>query len=193
VPPGANEKFVKFDPHANHRDPKNYPVLHGVWLYFMIMMSRVFTFFGLHTLCGSSRSTFDRTVRPATTTRSSRRRSAASARWTASTTCSWRSRSSADLHGHSAGLLRPGLVGGSLAGLLGGGEAAGLWHRFFAILLIINFGAALHWARARVHGPDVLVPASGCSVPRSLCPAWKDVKDCLGMLRWFVGLGRGRA
>jgi cytochrome b subunit of formate dehydrogenase len=76
-----------------------------------------------------------------------------------------------------------------LASVFGGIEAAGLWHRFFAILLIANFvlhfvGLAQSFRRRRCAWHDW---AFG---PNSLAPRWQDVKDCMGMFRWFFGLGR---
>ncbi|MBZ0171134.1 MAG: hypothetical protein K8E66_02020, partial [Phycisphaerales bacterium] len=57
--PGASENFVDFDPHANYRDAENYPILFGVWLYFLVMMSSVFTFFGLHTMLWFFRAKYE--------------------------------------------------------------------------------------------------------------------------------------
>ena len=44
----ADAKFAQFAPHADMHDGTSFPVLHGVWLYFVIMMSAAFGFFGLH-------------------------------------------------------------------------------------------------------------------------------------------------
>ncbi len=187
---GANANFVKFDPHANHRDAHNYPILHGVWLYFMVMMSSVFTFFGLHTILWFFRA------------RRERAKLGVHAHHHKAETAIRRF-SAMDRINHLFvaltffGLTATGIPlvfadsgwARHLSDLVGGVEAAGLWHRFFAILLIINFGAhfaSLGWnflhrkcsAREWLFGPN------------SLLPRWKDAKDIGGMLRWFVGGGR---
>jgi len=76
-----------------------------------------------------------------------------------------------------------------LAGLFGGVEAAGVWHRVFAVMLIINFilhfyGLGRAFLRRKctwkewIFGPD------------SLVPRFKDVADCFNMFRWFFGRRR---
>ena len=187
--PAANESFVKFDPHANHRDAKNFPVLHGVWLYFMIVMSAVFTFFGLHTLMWFARSTVDR-ARCGPPHRHARSSTAI------------RRFGPLDRINHAFvaltffGLTATGIPlvfaeqgwAKSLAGLLGGVEAAGMWHRMFAVMLIANF--TLHFiGLAHAFWTRTCSWKEWLFGPGSLVPRWKDVKDCLGMLRWFVGLG----
>ncbi len=185
--PGANEKFVEFDPHANYRDAKHYPVLHGVWLYFMIMMSSVFTFFGIHTILWFFRA------------RRERARMGAPPEHGGAHITRF---SFVDRVNHALvaitffGLTATGIPlifsdqawARAMARMMGGIEAAGLWHRFFAILLMLNFG--LHFfvlgrrflkrtvsARAWLFGPN------------SMMPRWKDAKDMAGMFSWFV---RGR-
>jgi cytochrome b subunit of formate dehydrogenase len=189
--PGANANFVKFDPHANHRDSKNYPILHGVWLYFMVMMSSVFTFFGLHTILWFFRA------------RRERRRLGLAHHHHPPAQTAIRRFTRMDRINHFFvaltffGLTATGIPlvfsdnswARPLINLLGGVETAGLIHRFFAILLIINFGAhfaSLGWnflhrkctAREWIFGPN------------SLAPRWKDAKDIFAMFRWFFGRGR---
>ncbi|MBK7406108.1 MAG: hypothetical protein IPJ41_16250 [Phycisphaerales bacterium] len=184
---GANASFVKFDPHANYRDGKHYPILHGVWWYFIIVMSSVFTFFGLHTVLWFVRSMIEQ--RPA-------------GHKHAHAPTAIRRFTGLNRVNHALvaltffGLTATGipLVFSShpwarvLASLFGGIEAAGLWHRFFAILLIINFtlhfyGLGRAFLRRRQSWHQWLFG------PASLIPRWKDVTDCLNMFRWFVGLG----
>jgi cytochrome b subunit of formate dehydrogenase len=187
--PGATTSFVKFDPHANYRDSANYPVLHGVWLYFMVMMSSVFTFFGLHTLLWFMRSMFDRI-------RHGRPKPHAHG------TTAIRRFTGLNRVNHLLvaltffGLTATGIPlvfshqkwASYLAAIFGGIEAAGLWHRFFAILLIINF--VLHFVglakafRQRKCAWHVWIFG-----PNSLVPRWKDAADCFGMFRWFFGRG----
>jgi hypothetical protein len=56
----ADAKFAEFAPHADHRDAKRFPILFGVWMYFVIMMSASFGFFGLHCVFWFLRSVIDR-------------------------------------------------------------------------------------------------------------------------------------
>ena len=188
--PGATTSFVQFDPHANHRDSRNYPLLHGVWLYFMIMMSGVFTFFGLHTILWFFRS------------RKERARLGA-AKHAHGATTAIRRFSTLDRWNHAFvaitffGLTATGIPlvfadetwARHLADVVGGVEAAGIWHRVFAVMLIINF--AVHFV-----GLGMAFRRRTCTAkewlfgPNSLLPRWKDAKDVLGMFRWFFGRGR---
>ncbi|MFO0831704.1 MAG: hypothetical protein U0637_07650 [Phycisphaerales bacterium] len=187
--PSANENFAKFNPHANFKDARNFPVLYGVWLYFMIVMTTVFTFFGLHTVLWFVRSLIER-----------RKHGAHPAHGHASTAI--RRFDTLDKINHAFvaltffGLTATGIPlvfsddkwARTAASLMGGIEAAGLWHRMFAVLLIANL--VLHFL-----GLGYRFLNRGCSWkewlfgPGSLLPRWKDVTDCLGMLGWFV---RGR-
>ena len=188
--PGANASFVKFDPHADFHDPGNYPILHGVWLYFMVMMSGVFSFFGLHTILWFVRASRERRrlAKLNGHTHSHERPPTAIRRFTA-----------LDRVNHALvaltffGLTATGIPlvfsedrwARWLAGIVGGVEAAGLWHRFFAILLIINLG--LHFAGlARNFFRRKCTAKEWLFGPNSLLPRWKDAKDIMGMFRWFL-------
>ena len=48
--PGATMGFTEYEPHANPLDGKNYPVLHGTFLFMTALLVGVFVFFGGHTL-----------------------------------------------------------------------------------------------------------------------------------------------
>jgi cytochrome b subunit of formate dehydrogenase len=194
--PDSNAQFVQFDPHANFRDGANYPLLHGVWLYFVIMMSAVFTFFGVHTILWFFRSTAER------------RRLAAAGHLhhPPHGATAIRRFSTLDRINHAFvaitffGLTATGIPlvfaehpwAHTLANAVGGIEAAGLWHRLFAALLIANFalhfvGLGLKFARRTCSWREWLFG------PNSLMPRWKDAKDVTGMLRWFfVGGQRPR-
>ncbi|MCK6477193.1 MAG: hypothetical protein L6Q35_10220 [Phycisphaerales bacterium] len=187
--PGSNAQFVKFDPHANHRDAKNYPILHGVWLYFMIMMSSVFTFFGVHTILWFVRSCFSRRHAPAA---HHHKQETAIRRF-----------GTMDRINHLLvaltffGLTYTGIPlvfadrgwARVMADLVGGAGAAGLWHRFFAILLIINLGLHFfHLLRNFIHRRNTA--KEWLFGPESLVPRVKDASDCIGMFRWFFGAGK---
>jgi cytochrome b subunit of formate dehydrogenase/nitrate/TMAO reductase-like tetraheme cytochrome c subunit len=47
--PEANAGFAAYKPHANPLDGKNYPVLHGTFLFMTTLLVGVFVFFGGHT------------------------------------------------------------------------------------------------------------------------------------------------
>ncbi len=187
---GSNANFVQFDPHADFRDGKHYPLLHGVWIYFVIMMSSVFTAFGVHTILWFIRSTAER------------RRLAAEGKLhhPAPATTAIRRFTTLDRINHAFvaltffGLTATGIPlvfaedrwARTLANAIGGIEAAGIVHRIFAALLIANF--ALHFV-----GLGLRFMRRTCSArewlfgPNSLMPRWKDAKDAFGMMRWFLG------
>ena len=185
--PGANANFVKFDPHADYKDRKNYPVLYGVWWYFIIVMSSVFTFFGLHTLLWFLRSMVYRAKHGPTPKHPPAETQIR--RFTALNRVN-----------HALvmltffGLTATGIPlvfneqpwAKGLAGLFGGIESAGLIHRVFAAMLIVNF--VLHFIGL---GRSFLRRSGSWSQwvfgPNSLVPRWKDITDCVGMFRWFAG------
>ncbi len=181
----ADASFAQFHAHADFRDRRNYPVLWAVWMYFIIVMSCAFGFFGLHSVLWFLRSLYNRV------------RHGAHPRHVA--------------HGHAIerfnktdrinhafviitffGLTLTGMPllfsdtewGKFLAACFGGVTAAGIIHRLFAIILAINF---------LVHGWGVLKRFRERKVsfwqwlfgPNSMVPRWKDFTDCLGMWRWF--------
>ncbi|MCA8959371.1 MAG: hypothetical protein KDC38_02610 [Planctomycetes bacterium] len=185
---GANESFVQFSPHANYRDRENYPLLYAIWIYFIVVMSGAFGFFGLHTLLWFGRSIQQRIAHgphpPVDKSRVVRRFS----------------KLNRVNHVFVAltffGLTATGIPlvfsdqawAGTLASLFGGIVLAGVWHRVFAFMLIVNFAVHLLAlaASARRHPRGLVHWLFG---PNSLVPKWKDVQDCFGMFRWFFGLG----
>ncbi len=179
----ASESFAKFESHADPHDAARYPVLHGAWLYFVIMMSFAFGFFGLHSVFWFIRSWIDRIKRgPLPSHHHSTTRIK---RFTL-----------VDRINHAFviisffGLTLTGLPlfyadqewGRKLMGMLGGPTVAGRLHRFFAIMLICNF--IVHFCgminRFRKHGVFNIVFG-----PTTMLPRWKDITDCAGMWRWF--------
>jgi cytochrome b subunit of formate dehydrogenase len=184
----ATASFVKFEAHADHRDAKRYPVLYGVWIYFVIVMSSAFGFFGLHSVLWFFRSMIERVrngpppnhkTNPHAIQRFNR----------------------VDRINHAFvilsffGLTITGLPllyadqgwATTLINLLGGVRVAGILHRIFAVMLIGNFV---------VHGVGVLnrIRKYGLKSmlfgPYTMLPRWKDVQDCLGMWRWFFVGGK---
>ncbi|HHN78227.1 MAG TPA: hypothetical protein ENK11_06080 [Phycisphaerales bacterium] len=184
--PRAGGGFIKFDPHADYRDAKHYPILFGVWMYFIVMMSGVFTFFGLHSLLWFLRARKEKPHAAPPDTRAESK-AAAIRRFT-----------TLNRINHALvvitffGLTATGIPlvfsheqwARVLMRMFGGVQVAGVWHRFFAVMLIVNFivhfyGLARAFLRRTtpwhrwLFGPD------------SLVPRWKDARDVAGMIRWF--------
>jgi cytochrome b subunit of formate dehydrogenase len=185
--PDANASFAQFQPHADYRDAHRFPVLHGVWLYFIIVMSGAFGFFGLHSLLWFLRSWIDRIKHGV---QKKHNGGPAIQRF-----------NRVDRINHALviisffGLTVTGLPlifadhrwARVLAAMLGGVNSAGILHRIFAIMLIANF--VIHGFglanRIRKHGVRKLLFG-----PATMLPRWKDITDCLGMFRWFFAGGR---
>ena len=186
--PQANARFAQFEAHADHRDAKRYPLLHGVWLYFVIVMSAAFGFFGLHSLLWFVRSAVERY------------RSGRGRRFAANPHAVQRF-SKVDRINHAFvivsffGLTLTGLPlffadqgwAKTLMAMLGGVRSAGVLHRIFGIMLIGNF--AVHFVVLARHlrrdGFRKLLLG-----PTTMLPRWKDFKDCAGMFRWFFVGGK---
>lgn len=185
--PKATASFAQFSAHADFRDRENYPLLHGIWLYFVIMMSFAFGFFGLHSICWFIRSWIDRMKHgkhpkfgpaPYAIRRFNR----------------------VDRINHALvivsffGLTITGLPllfadenwAKIIARMLGGVYSAGILHRFFAIMLIGNF--VIHGVgiiqRIRKHGLKELILG-----PSTMMPRKKDITDVIGMWKWFFAGG----
>lgn len=189
--PGATENFAKFIAHANYRDRHAYPLLFGVWLYFMILMSVTFSFFGLHTVLWWIRSVVER-LRGRGHQHAATHEKRAFLRF-----------QRIDRLTHA--LVITSFMGLTLTGIplkfsdqpwalaiadaLGGGNVAGILHRLFAVVMLvyvcIHATRVLGWVRAQwksgrrgwLFGPD------------SLLPRKKDLSDIVGMFKWFFGLG----
>ena len=183
---GAGVKFASFAPHADFRNSDRYPILHYVYLYFVVIMSASFGFFGLHCLFWLARAVLERLKggRGAVHPKPDYSKGAIQ-RFTR-----------VDRVNHGIviltffGLALTGLPllysdkewGQMLAGFFGGPRSCGILHRIFALMLIGNFV---------VHGVGVARRFKRMGVkpmlfgPTTMLPRWKDVKDCLGMFRWF--------
>jgi len=188
----SNPKFAQFMPHADFRDWKNYPLLAAVWTYFIVLMSVTFGFYGIHSALWLIRSLIEKkrhTTRPI--------------------------KQHADAQGFAVkrfrkinrinhafvaitffGLTLTGMPllfsdqgwAKALARGMGGVDAAGLWHRVFAVVLVINFVVHFFGVYKRFRKQPAKMLLTG---PYTLLPRWKDVTDCLGMFRWFL-TGRGK-
>ncbi|HUU23146.1 MAG TPA: hypothetical protein VM389_11495 [Phycisphaerae bacterium] len=187
--PKASAGFIEFKAHADYRDGKRFPVLHAVWMYFVIVMSFAFGFFGLHSVLWLIRAVLER-VRNGPPPKHAHG-GPAIRRF---------SRIDRVNHGLMAGsffgLTLTGLPllyadrdwAQGLAGILGGVPGAGLLHRGFALVLIGNF--VIHFiglARRFRQRASIRKFLFG---PTTMLPVLKDVKDCAGMFRWFFRGGR---
>lgn len=181
--PKATAGFAEFRAHADFRDGERYPLLHAVWMYFVIVMSFAFGFFGLHSVLWLMRSIIERIKHgpaPKHVGGPSIRRF-----------------TTVDRLNH--GLMATSFFGLTITGLpllyadlpwaqalvdvLGGVPGAGALHRGFAILLFINFIIHFVALARRIRRGSLKAALFG---PTTLLPRFKDVKDCLGMFRWFI-------
>ena len=186
--PHATASFAEFEAHADFRDGERFPLLHAVWVYFVIVMSFAFGFFGVHSVLWLVRSIIER-IRHGR--RSTHPGGPAIRRFTG-----------VDRFNH--GLMATSFFGLTLTGLpllyadlpwaralanvLGGVPGAGMLHRAFAILLFINFIIHFWGVARRLRGQPLLKTLFG---PLSLLPRLKDFKDCFAMFRWFI-IGGGK-
>jgi cytochrome b subunit of formate dehydrogenase len=190
---GANANFAQFDPHANHRDPTRSPILYYSFVGMEILLFSVFGFFGLHTAFWSVRSIAHRMKHG----RPPRLEPGAPAyvRF---------EKFHRTLHVivivSFLGLALTGLPlkysgqewARRLAAALGGFESTSFWHRVCAVMTAFYFIAHLIWlvrkiAEARRGGMTWRVMFFG---PDSTIPNLRDLRDLLGMFRWFFGLGK---
>ncbi len=79
---------------------------------------------------------------------------------------------------------------GPLIGIFGGVWSAGILHRIFAVMLVMNFvvhfaGLFISALRCRRKHDSLL--RNWLTGPNSMLPRWKDITDCWGMMRWFMG------
>lgn len=187
---GANESFAEFIAHADFRDRHRQPLLFGVWMYFMIVITATFSFWGFHSILWFTRSLIDRLRQGPPSKHNPNGRHFSRFRQVHRVT-------------HVLGIIsfmgltltglplkfsdHPWAV--SLASAVGGGNVMGILHRIFAIVMlvyvVIHFCAVSQWIRGQrkagrkgwLFGPD------------SMLPRWQDLRDMLAMFRWFFGLG----
>ncbi len=186
--PRANASFAQFKAHADHTVWGDFPLLHGVWLYFLIVISSTFAAFGLHTIAWFIRSSIEHW-------RNGKHVHHGEAKY------GIRRFRRVDRINHALmvvsffGLTLTGMPllfsdqywAQVLAACFGGVHAAGVLHRIFGLMLIGNF--VLHlvgvWQRIREAGwKNVLIG------PNSLMFRWRDVTDAIAMVKWFFRGGK---
>lgn len=180
----ANANFAAFEPHADHRDGTRFPLLHAVWLYFVVMMSASFGFFGLHCIFWFIRSVIERL------------KHGPHAKHAAHGPAIQRF-NRVDRVNHAFviisffGLALTGLPllysdkkwAQDMIALFGGVKSAGIEHRLFAIILILNFVVHGFSLINRVHKHTLKKLIFG---PATMLPRLKDLWDLIGMYRWFL-------
>ncbi|MFI5362772.1 MAG: cytochrome c3 family protein [Elusimicrobiota bacterium] len=185
--PNANENFATYIAHTARKDQIQFKIIFLTVLLMSALLIGTFTFFGAHTMLWISRMVSDW-----------RRVSVAEAPQPPAEVFHQRFPLYHRLiHGtvivSFLGLVFTGMplkfsqTGWAifLSHLMGGFEAAGLIHRFCALLTFSYFGlhlayVARHLATHRdfdLFGPD------------SMMPRWKDLHDLIGQVKWFLGRG----
>jgi hypothetical protein len=197
--PQADANFVKFDTHANYRNPKK-PVFYWTFLFMHTLLASVFGAFWLHTFLWWRKDFWER--------RALRAKGIFFPRFLSPDEAGqiYRRFSSFDIVLHIAimvsfmGLILTGLPvefsgapwARGLLHLLGGSPTRGFIHRIFAVIVFCTFGTVVFYIFyflffKKIPGnPNPLKRLFG---PDSFFPRWKDVKDIVGMFRWFFDRG----
>lgn len=180
--------FVRYAPHADYHDRQNHPILYYVWLYFMVLMSVTFTFWGLHSVAWFARGAILR-ARQGPAPR--HHRGAFIKRFSA-----WHRVTHALVIISFMGLTLTGLPlkfsdqewARPLMALVGGPETAGGLHRVFAVLVLLYLAMHfIHIIKTFADGnTPFMVKLFG---PHSMLPMRRDWDQFVQMTRWFFGYG----
>jgi cytochrome b subunit of formate dehydrogenase len=189
----AVANFCDFDPHADHEDRAGYPGLNAIYHLIKTPLNLALGLFLLHAVFWFPRS-FIHTLRHGRHHILTTGQEVAFIRF-------------GTIRRSVYAIMLVCFLGLTLTGLplkfgdqawarsfvqaLGGFESTSVWHRTFAVLAV--FGVVLHltWASRRIleqrkNGADWKSVLFG---PDSPVPATRDLRDLLGMVRWFLGLG----
>ena len=190
--PAAPVNLVGFDPHADHEDAENYPLLHGVYVVLMVFLIGTFVVFGLHSIFWFVRELIHviREGRPKTFVPGN----VAYVRFTAHHRVAH-----ALMMISFLGLAATGLPlkyshtdwAQSLAFYLGGFGSTSVWHRIFGIVSVLCLIVYMVRLAGRFLFPpdDALSRRHVVFSPDSPVPTFHDFKDFFAMIRWFFGLG----
>ncbi len=191
--PNAAGNFVAFDPHADPKDPQRYPWLYrissgtDVVVYFLFSLFAIHAFFWfLRSLIHTLERGRDKRLEPG---------QPAIVRFSLlHRRCYWM------LIVSFVGLTLTGLPlkysgypwAQTVAGALGGFETTSVWHRFFALVVLVACGFHIAWAIGRI---AALRRASATWKeilwgPDSPVPNRRDASEMWRMVRWFFGFGR---
>lgn len=195
--PKANANFAMWIPHADHYDKANYPVLYWAFVLMTLLLVGVFSVFWLECLLWWQKAYREKRKM-----------------WAAGEFLPPYVEKSGEIYrrfdNFAIGihfvmmisfifLVLTGLPlkfahadwAKWLIGIFGGASKAGLIHRICAIITFAYFGAIqinviyFVFFRKDVKGG----PLRRLFGPDSLAPRWQDVKDIIGMIKWYVGKG----
>ena len=187
--PGSHERFANYLTHATHTDKERYPELYWAYLAMTLLLVGTFGFFGLHLIAWLPKSWQLR--------REHRKHPAPAAGGKEYLRFTPYNRM---LHimiiVSFLGLAITGMVlkfsetgwARVVTDFLGGAIIAGWIHRVCAIItfgyfVLHVFDLARRFLASKRSVVDFFLG------PDSMMPNWRDVKDMVGTIRWFVGLG----
>jgi predicted CXXCH cytochrome family protein len=187
----ANERFTGYLTHATHHDRVKYPILFYTFWFMTFLLVGTFAFFGLHTLLWLPRSIQALKQRKQVEAEAPLRHRIYIRRFT---------RSQRYTHAFVIvsfiGLALTGMMlkfanmgwAQFLSNLVGGVTVAGTIHRICAVItfgyFVFHIGSLIRLKRTwKVSWREMIFGA------RSLMFNWTDLKEFIGTIRWFVGLG----
>ena len=184
----ANRRFTGYLTHATHHDKGKYPALHFTFWAMTFLLIGVFTFFGLHTLLWFPRS-FKHLKRKREAAQIHKRYYIQRFSLAQRITHFFVILSFMGLALTGMMLKFAGMPWAkTLSDLLGGVEAAGRIHRFSAVITFGYFFAhliSLFKLKQRTKTSMLRIILD----KRSLWFNKKDIKDFVGSIKWFLGLG----
>lgn len=183
----VNASFLSFDPHANPSDPTRNVWVHWIWFGMTGLLIGVFGFFGLHGLLWMQRALVGKMRGEFKFSHTSpgpyvRRFSGAQMGVHIAIVTSFLLLAASGLPLKFA--EAPWAM--SLMKVLGGAETAGWLHRFAGI---VTFGYFAWHLGMLAYGLFVKKEKGYFWGPRSMVPQWQDVKDFVGMMKYFFYLG----
>jgi len=186
--PDANRRFTGYLSHATHHDRQKYPILYFTFWAMTILLISVFCFFGLHTILWMPRSYKH--------LKEKREAAKLHKRYYIQRFTFGQRLTHIFVILSFMGLALTGMMlkfanmpwAKSLANILGGVEAAGTIHRFGAVVTFGYFFAHLfslikHKRKTKTNWRKMIFGK------RSLWFNKKDLKDFIGSIKWFLGLG----
>ena len=190
---GATAGFVTFQPHANTHDYARYPYMWIASKFMIALLLGVFAFFWTHSALWFYREYRDRKEGRNTTHVATGDLPQLQGKHFSRFGPMWRLAHL--VFAVSVMLLvATGMAvlyadtgwAKSFMGMLGGPRAAAIVHRTSAAIMLGIFFIHLVYMAVRVVPRWKLSDWFG---PNSLVPAWKDLKDAVGMFKWFFGMG----
>ncbi len=194
----AVQNFSDFDPHANHKDAENFPLLHGVYVAAWTLIFGFVVFFGLHTLVWILRSLIH-------VLQYGRHKRLTSDKWAIKRLSRKQRVFQFTVMISLLGLAISGLTvkyshqewAQSATQAIGGFQVVSVVHRVFAVVMIAccvayvaNLAMTINKIRSRAALRQEQVAWKTILFgPDSLVFNFQDLKDLYGMIRWFFGLG----